>query len=203
MKTIETISELIACYKKLPGVGNKTAERLAYATLKLSKDERDRFIQSFLSVDEKVRCCPTCGTYFEDKCPICSDEKRDHSTLLVVSDSKDIMSLERTESYLGMYFSLKDTLSPMKNKTPEDIGITALKERVINENIKEVILALPTSLEGETTSLYITKTLSDIEGVVVSRLAYGIPVGTDLEYLDELTISQSLKGRVTISGDKS
>lgn len=201
MEQINTIKELIASYKKLPGIGNRTAERLAYATLRLSKADREAFISSLEDVDLRVKLCPKCGIYFEDSCPICDDPKRDRSLLLVVSDSKDILSLEKTKIYNGLYFTLKGTLSPLKNKGAKDIGIDELKERVKNDNIKEVILALPTSLEGETTSLYILNTLKDVKGVKVSRLAHGIPIGTDLEYLDDMTISQSLQGRITISGE--
>ena len=201
MELIETVKELLESYKKLPGIGSKTAERLAYATLRLSKQDREAFISAFNNVDAKVKLCPQCGIYYETNCPICSDPKRNHSLLLVVSDSKDILSIEKTGVYEGLYFTLKGNLSPLKNKTAKDIGIDILTNRVKNEHINEVILALPTSLEGETTALYIAKSLSSLKGVKVSRLAYGIPIGTNLEYLDEMTISQSLKGRVDISGE--
>ena len=201
MEHIETVKELIACYKKLPGIGTKTAERLAYATLRLSKIDRDAFQAALSDLDSKVKLCPRCGTFFEDRCPICSDPKRNKQLLLVVSDSKDILAIERTNTYNGLYFTLNGNLSPLKNKTAKDIGIDELKKRVETEQIQEVILALPTSLEGETTALYITNILKDLHDVKVSRLAYGIPIGTNLEYLDEMTISQSLKGRVVISGE--
>lgn len=198
METIKTIQDLIECYKKLPGIGFKTAERLAYATLHLTAEDRNRFILALTDANEKVQKCPKCGTFFDDQCPICSDLNRDHSVLLVVSDSKDILSIEKTNGYHGEYFSLKGTLSPLKNRTPEEIGIPQLKQRVEKEGIKEIILALPTDLEGETTAMYLANIYRDNPDVSITKLANGIPIGTDLEYLDNMTITSSLKGRVSL-----
>ena len=198
MEAIKTIQDLIECYKKLPGIGFKTAERLAYATLHLTAEDRNRFILALTDANEKVQKCPKCGTFFDDQCPICSDLNRDHSVLLVVSDSKDILSIEKTNGYHGEYFSLKGTLSPLKNRTPEEIGIPQLKQRVEKEGIKEIILALPTDLEGETTAMYLANIYRDNPEVSITKLANGIPIGTDLEYLDNMTITSSLKGRVSL-----
>ena len=198
MEAIKTIQDLIECYKKLPGNGFKTAERLAYATLHLTAEDRNRFILALTDANEKVQKCPKCGTFFDDQCPICSDLNRDHSVLLVVSDSKDILSIEKTNGYHGEYFSLKGTLSPLKNRTPEEIGIPQLKQRVEKEGIKEIILALPTDLEGETTAMYLANIYRDNPDVSITKLANGIPIGTDLEYLDNMTITSSLKGRVSL-----
>ena len=198
MEAIKTIQDLIECYKKLPGIGFKTAERLAYATLHLTAEDRNRFILALTDANEKVQKCPKCGTFFDDQCPICSDLNRDHSVLLVVSDSKDILSIEKTNGYHGEYFSLKGTLSPLKNRTPEEIGIPQLKQRVEKEGIKEIILALPTDLEGETTAMYLANIYRDNPYVSITKLANGIPIGTDLEYLDNMTITSSLKGRVNL-----
>ena len=198
MEAIKTIQDLIECYKKLPGIGFKTAERLAYATLHLTAEDRNRFILALTDANEKVQKCPKCGTFFDDQCPICSDLNRDHSVLLVVSDSKDILSIEKTNGYHGEYFSLKGTLSPLKNRTPEEIGIPQLKQRVEKEGIKEIILALPTDLEGETTAMYLANSYRDNPDVSITKLANGIPIGTDLEYLDNMTITSSLKGRVSL-----
>lgn len=198
MEAIKTIQDLIECYKKLPGIGFKTAERLAYATLHLTAEDRNRFILALTDANEKVQKCPKCGTFFDDQCPICSDLNRDHSVLLVVSDSKDILSIEKTNGYHGEYFSLKGTLSPLKNRTPEKIGIPQLKQRVEKEGIKEIILALPTDLEGETTAMYLANIYRDNPDVSITKLANGIPIGTDLEYLDNMTITSSLKGRVNL-----
>ena len=198
MEAIKTIQDLIECYKKLPGIGFKTAERLAYATLHLTAEDRNRFILALTDANQKVQKCPKCGTFFDDQCPICSDLNRDHSVLLVVSDSKDILSIEKTNGYHGEYFSLKGTLSPLKNRTPEEIGIPQLKQRVEKEGIKEIILALPTDLEGETTAMYLANIYRDNPDVSITKLANGIPIGTDLEYLDNMTITSSLKGRVSL-----
>ena len=198
MEAIKTIQDLIECYKKLPGIGFKTAERLAYATLHLTAEDRNRFILALTDANEKVQKCPKCGTFFDDQCPICSDLNRDHSVLLVVSDSKDILSIEKTNGYHGEYFSLKGTLSPLKNRTPEEIGIPQLKQRVEKEGIKEIILALPTDLEGETTAMYLANIYRDNPDVSITKLANGIPIGTDLEYLDNMTIASALKGRVSL-----
>ena len=198
MEAIKTIQDLIECYKKLPGIGFKTAERLAYATLHLTAEDRNRFILALTDANEKVQKCPKCGTFFDDQCPICSDLNRDHSVLLVVSDSKDTLSIEKSNGYHGEYFSLKGTLSPLKNRTPEEIGIPQLKQRVEKEGIKEIILALPTDLEGETTAMYLANIYRDNPDVSITKLANGIPIGTDLEYLDNMTITSSLKGRVNL-----
>lgn len=197
MEQIQAIKELIECYKKLPGIGNKTAERLAYATLELSTEDRDKFLNAFLNVNQNVKRCDDCGIFYEDKCPICKDETRNKKILLIISNSKDIYSIERTKEYNGLYFTINGTLSALHNRTAESIGLNKLKDRILKDNIEEIILALPTDLEGETTSLYITNMLKE-NPVKVSRLAYGLPVGTNLEYLDDLTISQSLKGRVNL-----
>ena len=204
MEQIKTVQDLIECYKKLPGVGYRTAERLAYATLNLSKEEKDAFIEAFEEAETKIKKCPNCGTYYDEECPICSDPKRDKTTLLVVKDSKDILSIEKTNGYKGGYFTLKGTLSPLKNRNPEDIGIPELKKRVEEDKVKEIILALPTDLEGETTSLYIASLYKKDPARHVSKLANGIPMGTNLEYLDNLTITSSLKGRIQLNdkGDK-
>ena len=204
MEQIKTVQDLIECYKKLPGVGYRTAESLAYAKLNLSKEEKDAFIEAFEEAETKVKKCPNCGTYYDEECPICSDPKRDKTTLLVVKDSKDILSIEKTNGYKGGYFTLKGTLSPLKNRNPEDIGIPELKKRVEEDKVKEIILALPTDLEGETTSLYIASLYKKDPARHVSKLANGIPMGTNLEYLDNLTITSSLKGRIQLNdkGDK-
>lgn len=201
MERLSLIDELIEFYKKLPGIGSKTAERLSYATLNMTDEERERFSSTLLKVNSSIKRCPDCGMYFENRCPICSDEKRNKDTLLVVADSKDILSIEKTGGYKGQYFSLNGTLSPLKNRMPEDIGINKLKEKVKRDSIKEVILALPTTLEGETTALYIANIYKD-EDVIVSKIANGIPIGTNLEYLDGLTIKSSIVGRVNISKER-
>ncbi len=202
MEQIQVIKDLVECYKKLPGIGSKTAERLAYATVELDKESLDEFIRAFDDAKNKVHQCEQCGIFYMDHCPICSDKTRDHKVLLVVSNYKDIYSIERTKEYKGVYFTLHGTLSALHNRSAESIGINRLKDKVVNDGIEEVILALPTDMEGETTSLYISNMFKDFPKLKLSRLAYGLPVGTNLEYLDNLTISQSLKGRVNLKESK-
>ena len=203
MENIKTIEELIECYRKLPGIGLKTAERLSYATLNLSMEDREKFIAVLDECNTQVKKCPNCGTFYDDVCPICSDPTRDRHTLLVVSDSKDILSIEKTNGYDGGYFSLNGTLSPLKNRTPEAIGIPALKKRVEENQVTEIILALPTDVEGETTALYIANLFKKQPDINVSKLANGIPIGTNLEYLDNMTITSSIKGRIRLNeGEK-
>lgn len=195
MEKLEIIKELISLYKKFPTIGNKTASRLAYATLNLSKDDKKAFMEALDYCNNKLKQCETCHTYYEDKCPICSSQTREKDKILVVGDAKDIYTIENTNSYNGLYFTLSGLLSPLKNQDQEKIGLLKLQKKVIEENIKEVILALPTSFEGENTSFYISHLFKDTD-VIVSRIAYGIPIGTNLEYLDQLTISRSLSGRI-------
>ncbi len=204
MQAIKTIQDLIDSYKKLPGIGYRTAERLAYATLSLSTEEKEAFISALEDANEKVKQCPFCGTFYDDECPICNDNTRDKSTLLIIADSKDILSIEKTNGYHGSYFTLHGTLSPLKNRTPDQIGIPVLKERIEKDGVKEIILALPTDLEGEVTASYIANLYKNNDSVNVSKLANGIPIGTNLEYLDSLTITSSLKGRVSLKeGEKN
>lgn len=200
MEQIKVIQQLIQCFRKFPTIGYKTAERLAYATLELTDEEKDIFIQS-LTESKEVKKCPNCGMYYEEECPICSDTSREQSLLLVVSSSKDILTIEKTEVYHGRYFALNSTLSAIHNRTVESTLVNKLLELINNDiNIKEVILAIETSLEGEMTSSYIANHISN-KDIKVSRIAYGIPVGTSLEYLDQMTILQSIKGRTIIKKD--
>ncbi len=194
MEPIKTILALADAYKKLPGIGPKTAERLAYATLRMSPEDRELFIQAIQDSMDKVKRCPHCGFYFEESCPICADPSRDHCQIMVVCDSKDILAIEKAKGYGGIYFVLDGTLSPLRNKTPESIGILRLLKEAEENSASEIILALPTDLDGETTALYIADLFAK-KGIKVTRLAYGIPVGTNLEYLDNLTIAQSIRHR--------
>lgn len=203
METIKTINELIEAYKKLPGIGYRTAQRLAYATLLLSKEDRQNFSNALLDANTKVEHCPKCGTYFEEHCPICDDSSRDFTKMLVVSDSKDIITIESTKGYHGGYFTLNGTLSPLKNRTPDVIGIPNLKKQIEEKRVTEVILALPTDLEGETTAAYILNLYQGNPNISISKLANGIPIGTNLEYLDSQTITSSLNGRIVVKGGKN
>ena len=201
METMKSIKDLKASFKKLPGIGEKTSERLAYAVLNFSKEEIEEFKSSLDEVMTRVHVCPKCGQYIDTPyCPVCDDSSRDKKTILVVGDMKDVLSFEKTEKYHGLYFVLNGLLSPLKGKDPASLRLPYLRQRVIEEGIEEVILATSSTLEGETTALYINKYLKDT-GVKLSRLAYGLPVGADLEYVDYLTIERSLASRTDMKGE--
>lgn len=201
MDPIKTVQELKASYKRLPGIGEKTAERLAYATLGFDREAIERFIAALGDVTAKVHVCPDCGLFIDTaECPVCSDPERDRSTLLVVTDIKNVISFEKTGTYRGLYFVLGGSISLIKDMTPEKLRIPELRRRVEEGGIKEVILACSSTMEGETTSLYIAKVLKP-SGVKVTRLASGVPFGADLEYVDEQTIARSLSHRTPLEGD--
>lgn len=203
MEQIKTVQNLKSYYKKLPGIGEKTAERLAYATLSFDKEVLIEFSNALQNVVNNITTCPHCGIFIDsDKCPICDDESRDKKTLLVVSDVKNVISFEKTNKYHGLYFVLGGSISLMKGITPEKLHIPELKKRVIDDKINEVILACNSTLEGETTSLYIAKILEETN-VKVSRLAFGLPFGAELEYVDEATISRSLLDRTVVKGENN
>ena len=202
MEPIKTVQDLKNHYKKLPGIGEKTAERLAYATLGFGPELIDSFIRSLEDVKEKVHVCPDCGLFIDtEKCPVCSDSSRDSHTLLIVNDVKNVLAFEKTGTYRGLYFVLGGSISLMKGITPEKLRIPQLKKKVVDDQIKEVILACNSTLEGETTSLYIAKVLAET-GAKITRLAFGVPFGAELEYVDEETISRSLLDRTVIKEEK-
>lgn len=197
MEQIKIIEDLIQSFMKYPTIGRKTAERLAYSSLSLPEEALQQLTSSLSGISSLKRC-PTCGYFYEDKCPFCSDKNRDQKTILVVSDIKDIITIETSEIYDGLYFALKGTISPIRNRMPNNIGILDLKARVLDHQIKEVILALPTDLDGETTSLYISKMFSKFSDITVSRIANGIPIGSSLDYLDKYTLKSSILGRTKV-----
>lgn len=200
MKYPKSLEELIECFKMLPGIGEKNAERLSFAVLKFPEDITDKFSDSIKNVKTKIKKCEICNNYTEesDICEICKDESRDKSTICVVENVKDLILFEKSNAYKGKYHVLEGLISPLEGINPEDIKINQLIQRIKNENIKEVILALNLSMEGETTSLYILKLLEGT-GVSVTKIAAGIPVGADMEYLDSLTIQRALEGRNKLS----
>ena len=200
MKYPKSLEELIECVKMLPGIGEKNAERLSFAVLKFPEDITDKFSDSIKNVKTKIKKCEICNNYTEesDICEICKDETRDKSTICVVENVKDLILFEKSNAYKGKYHVLEGLISPLEGINPEDIKINQLIQRIKNENIKEVILALNLSMEGETTSLYILKLLEGT-GVSVTKIAAGIPVGADMEYLDSLTIQRALEGRNKLS----
>ena len=200
MKYPKSLNELIECFKNLPGIGEKNAERLSFAVLKFSEDDAFKFSEAIKNVKANIKKCSICNNLTEDSdiCEICSDDNRDLSTICVVENTKDLILFEKSNAFKGKYHVLEGLISPLEGINPEDIKINQLIQRIHNENIKEVILALNMSMEGETTSLYITKLLEG-SGVSVSKIAAGIPVGADMEYLDSLTIQRALEGRNKVS----
>lgn len=200
MKYPKSLEELIECFKMLPGIGEKNAERLSFAVLQFPDDISDKFSESIKNVKTKIKKCEICNNYTEekDKCEVCMDDTRDKSTICVVENVKDLILFEKSNAYKGMYHVLEGLISPLEGINPEDIKINQLIQRIKNENIKEVILALNLSMEGETTSLYILKLLEGT-GISVTKIAAGIPVGADMEYLDSLTIQRALEGRNKLS----
>ncbi len=195
----KTIKDLIECFKKLPGIGEKTAERLALSTLDLDDEIIDLFKQSLENTKIKIKRCKKCNNLSEEElCEICKMKNRDINTICVVEDVKNVMILEKIGTYRGLYHVLDGLISPLDGINPEDINISSLIERIKNENITEIILALKPSIEGETTSLYISKLLEN-KNVKITKLAHGIPIGVDMEYIDALTLEMALEDRTSVS----
>lgn len=194
-----TIKNLIECFKKLPGIGEKTAERLALATLNLDSNLIELFSESLKNTKIKIKRCKKCNNLSEeDICKICQDQTRNQEIICVVEDPKNVSLFEKIGSYHGLYHVLDGLISPLDGINPEDIKINNLIERIENENIKEVIIAVKPSIEGETTSLYILKLLEN-KNVVVSKIAHGVPLGADMDYIDSLTLEMALEDRKRIS----
>ena len=199
MKYPKPLQNLIECFQKLPGIGEKTAERLALATLKLDQDVVDVFVNSLRDTKTKIRKCSICNNYSEeDICEICNDKTREQDILCVVEDPKNIIMFEKIGTFNGKYHVINGLISPLDGINPEDIHIPQLLERIKNEGIKEVILAVKPSVEGETTSLYISKMLMNTD-VIVSKIAHGVPLGADIDYVDSLTLELALENRKKIS----
>lgn len=197
-----TINNLIECFKKYPGVGGKTAERMALATLGLSDEVTDIFADAIKNVKANTKRCKICNAFCENElCDICSDDSRDKSILCVVEDPKNVILFEKVGVFKGRYHVLNGLISPLDGVTPEDINIEELLKRIKNEEIKEVIIAVKPSIEGETTSRYISKLLEN-EDVAVSTIAHGIPLGSEMEYMDSLTLEIAIQDRKRISNNK-
>ena len=195
----KTILNLIECFKKFPGIGEKTAERLALASINMDEDIVDLFSKSLKDGKNKIKKCSRCGSLTEDElCQICKDETRDKSTLCVVEECKNVILFEKIGSFKGIYHVLGGLISPLEGINPEDIHIDKLIDRIKNEKIKEVILAIKPSVEGETTALYIRKMLEGTD-VKISKIAHGIPMGADIDYIDPLTLEMAIEDRTTIS----
>ncbi len=193
---IAPIQRLIEEFRKLPGVGAKTAARYAFAALELSDDDIMCFSEALLGIKRDVHKCPVCKglSESEDSCDICKNPDRDMSVICVVENAKDIMVMERVRGYRGLYHVLGGALSPIDNITPRDLSISDLVSRVENGGIKEIIIATNPTPGGDTTAAYLARLLEPYP-VEVSRLAYGIPVGADIEYADEVTLYRAMEGR--------
>ena len=190
-----SIEKLIERFEKLPSIGHKTAIRLAYHMLDMSDDEIKEFTSSITDAKQKLKYCSICFNISDtDPCPICSDAKRDQSTIFVVEDVRDIMAMERTHEYKGVYHVLHGTISPLNGIGPDEIKIKELLNRIRDNEIKEVIIATNPRVEGEATSIYLSKLLKAFN-IKVTRIAHGIPVGGDLEYTDEITLMKAMEGR--------
>ena len=190
-----SIEKLIESFEKLPSIGHKTAIRLAYHMLDMSDDEIKEFTSSITDAKQKLKYCSICFNISDtDPCPICSDTKRDQSTICVVEDVRDIMAMERTHEYKGVYHVLHGTISPLNGIGPDEIKIKELLNRIRDNEIKEVIIATNPRVEGEATSIYLSKLLKAFN-IKVTRIAHGIPVGGDLEYTDEITLMKAMEVR--------
>jgi recombination protein RecR len=191
----EPISKLIDSFMKLPGIGPKTAVRLAFFVLTMKEDTVLEFAKALVDVKRNIRYCTICGHITDtDPCNICKDERRDRTTICVVQDPKDVIAMEKMKEYNGLYHVLHGAISPMEGIGPEDIKIAELLKRLQDETIQEVILATNPNIEGEATAMYISRLLKPT-GIKVTRIAHGLPVGGDLEYADEVTLSKALEGR--------
>lgn len=185
-------------FARLPGIGGKTAQRLAFHVLSLPLEEAEEFAQAIVQAKQEVHTCPQCQNLTDrELCPICDDDTRDASTICVVEEPKDVIAMERSREYRGVYHVLHGVISPLNHVTQDDIRIKELLRRVSTGNVKEVIMATNPDTEGEATAMYISRLLRPME-VKVTRLAYGIPVGSQLEYADEVTLSRALEGRQEI-----
>lgn len=190
-----SLSKLIDVFNKMPGIGHKSAVRLAFYILSLTKEETDDIIATIEKAKGSITYCEKCYNLTEtNPCEICSNIKRDHSTICVVETPKDVIALEKTREYFGLYHVLHGVISPMDNIGPDMLKIKELLERIANEDIKEVIIACNPSVEGEATAMYLSKLIKPF-GVKVSRIAFGLPIGGDLEYADQVTLTKAIEGR--------
>lgn len=191
------INQLIEQFAKLPGIGNKSAQRLALHIINMPKDHVERFAQIMVDAKNHIHYCKSCYTLTdEEECPICANPKRDHSTIMVVENIRDLAAYEKTGKFEGVYHVLHGAISPMLGIGPGDIKLKELLKR-LEGDVKEVIIATNSSLEGETTAMYISKLIKPT-GVKVTRIASGVPVGGDLECIDEMTLLRALEGRVEL-----
>lgn len=197
MYNSDALDKLVEEFSQLPGIGRKSAHRLAMYVLKLPKEEVQKFAEALVNVKERMRYCTTCWNFTErDPCNICSNPKRNVGTLCVVEDPNDVLAIEKTNDFKGLYHVLGGALSPLEGIGPEELKVKELLARV-KPGLEEIILAINPTIEGEATMIYLTRLLKPL-GINITRLARGIPIGTDLEFADEATISRALEGRVAM-----
>ena len=195
MEYTKPLAQLIEFFQKFPGIGPKSAQRMAFHLLKMPLSEVQRFSNVLVEAKENIHYCSVCfNMSASNPCEICSDTRRDKSVICVVAETKDLIAIEKTREYKGLYHVLQGTLSPLDGIGVEDIRIKELLTRVTDATVSEVILALSPSVEGEATSMYITKLLKPFN-IKISRIAFGLPVGSDLEYADEITLAKAIEGR--------
>ena len=192
------LQNLINQFERMQGIGHKTAQRMAFYVLGLSREEANAFANAITEAHTKIKQCKICCDLADDElCPVCKSESRDKSVICVVEDPRDVAAIERTHEYKGLYHVLHGAISPMDNIGPDQIRIKELIARLSDGTVDEVIMATNPTVEGEATAMYVSKLLKPM-GIPVSRLAYGVPVGADLEYADEVTLSRAIEGRSLI-----
>jgi len=198
MKELKSVTKLIESFSRLPGVGHKSAEKMAYSVLEIADEDVEMFSEALIELKRNVHHCPICGAYTEDDvCEICNDENRDKTKIIVVSYPKDVASFERLGVYNGRYHVLGGVLSAVNGVGINDLNIDGLEKRIKEDNVQEIIIATNPTTEGETTALYLARILEK-DNINVTRLAYGLPMGGHLEYADSLTLSKALEGRKKI-----
>lgn len=192
---VAALEKLIEQFQKMPSIGRKTAQRMAFHVLDLTGDEAKEFADAIIDAHTKIHRCSVCHNLTENElCPVCESVNRDKSLICVVEDPRDVLAMERTREYSGVYHVLHGVISPMNGIGPEQLTIKSLVERASSGNITEIIMATNPTIEGDTTAMYISKLIKPF-GVKVTRLAYGIPVGADIEYADDVTLMRALSGR--------
>ena len=195
MEYTKPLAQLIEFFQKFPGIGPKSAQRMAFHLLKMPLSEVEKFSNILTEAKKSIHYCDICfNMSASNPCEICSDDRRDRTTICVIAETKDLIAIEKTREYKGLYHVLQGTLSPLDGIGVEDIRIKELVNRLSDESVKEIILALSPSVEGEATSLYLSKLLKPFN-IKVSRIAFGLPIGSDLEYADEVTLAKAIEGR--------
>lgn len=192
---IEALQKLSEQFARLPGIGRKSAMRLAFSILELSDEEAENFANTIIEAKQKVHLCPVCQSLTDKEvCSVCNDLSRDKSTIMVLEDTKAVLSMEKVREYRGLYHVLHGVISPMNGVTPDKLKIKELLARIADDEVKEIIIATNPTVEGEATAMYLSRLLKPFE-IKITRLAYGIPVGSDLEYADEVTLYRAIEGR--------